>query len=56
MVGYKVRSEDGKIFIKMSLCKGQGELTGEIWGEFEPRMAQSLADDIYQKLEEVGDE
>ncbi|MFW6144315.1 MAG: hypothetical protein ACOC55_01915 [Candidatus Natronoplasma sp.] len=53
MTGYDVRSEDGKIFLKVALCKGQGELTGEIWAEFEPRMAQSLADDVYSELNEV---
>lgn len=53
LVGHDVRSEDGKIYIKFGLCKGHGELTGEIWGEFEPREAQSLADEIYQELEEV---
>jgi len=53
MVGYEVREEDGKIHLKISLCKDQGELTGEIWGELEPRMAQSLADDIYQHIEEL---
>lgn len=53
MVGYEVRNEKGKICVKIALCKGQGEITGEIWSEFTPRMAQSLADDIYAELENI---
>lgn len=52
MVGHKVRREGDAIFVCMMLCKGMGEITGEIWFELELGEAQSLADEIYGEFKE----
>jgi hypothetical protein len=53
MVGHKIRSENGKIYIGFGLCKGRGEITGEFWFELNPDQAKEIADQINEQLGKV---
>lgn len=53
MVLHKVRVENNLVYICISLCKGHGEITGDIWFELDPDEVQSLAEEIFQILPEL---